>query len=156
MSLSDMFGAERSRQMRRYLLDFAARAGVEGMVVPEHKPNTRRALALAEHARDRGRLHPARTNLMNAYWREGLDVESDAVLRHAARASGLDLEAALSAIESPAILARVDAMGAEAAREGVTGIPTFFVGDRVVVGAQPYPVLSAAAEAAGAPRRSGQ
>jgi len=155
MSLSDMFGEERSREMRGYLLEFAARAGVEGMMVPEHKPNTRRALALAEHARDRGRLHEARTGLMDAYWRAGRDIEADLVLAEVARESGLDPGAAIRALSSAPILARVDAMGAEAAREGVTGIPTFFLGDRVVVGAQPYPVLAREAEAAGARRRQG-
>jgi predicted DsbA family dithiol-disulfide isomerase len=148
-----MFGEERSRQMRSYLLDFAARAGVRGMVVPEHKPNTRRALALAEHARDHGRLHEARTALMNAYWREGQDIEEDGVLAQAARASGLDPGAAIQAIAAPAILERVDEMGAEAARAGVTGIPTFVIGGRLVVGAQPYDVLAGEAEAAGARRR---
>jgi len=149
-----MFGAERARQMRAHLLEFAARAGVEGMVVPEHKPNTRRALALAEHARDRGRLDEVRQGLMDAYWREGLDIEDGAVLARVARAGGLDPVAALSAIEAPDVLARVDAMGAEAARAGVTGIPTFDIGERRVVGAQPYPVLAAEAEAAGARRRA--
>jgi len=148
-----MFGEARSREMRRYLLDFAARAGVEGLVVPEHKPNTRRALALAEHAREAGRLHEARRALMDAYWREGLDIEDDRVLAQAAKASGLDPEAALAALEAPAVLARVDAMAARAESAGVTGIPTFDFGSRRVVGAQPYEVLAAEARAAGARSR---
>jgi len=123
------------------------------MVVPEHKPNTRRALALAEHAREQGRLHEARGALMDAYWREGLDLEDEGVLAAAARKSGLDPEAALRALSAPAVLARVDAMAAEAARAGVTGIPTFVVAGRRVVGAQPYEVLAAEVEAAGARRR---
>jgi predicted DsbA family dithiol-disulfide isomerase len=44
-------------------------------------------------------------------------------------------------------------MGAEAARAGVTGIPTFIIGRRRVVGCQPYQLLAAEAEAAGAERR---
>jgi predicted DsbA family dithiol-disulfide isomerase len=35
-------------------------------------------------------------------------------------------------------------MGRQAARAGVTGIPTFDVGTERVVGAQPYEVLAAA------------
>ncbi len=47
-----------------------------------------------------------------------------------------------------------DELRREASRAGVTGIPTFFFGDEVVVGCQPYPMLARAAERAGAKRRS--
>ena len=37
----------------------------------------------------------------------------------------------------------------------MSGIPTFFFGERMVVGAQPYPTLAKFAELAGAQRREG-
>jgi len=37
---------------------------------------------------------------------------------------------------------------------GVTGIPTFVIGDRGVVGCQPYDVLARFAESAGARKRT--
>jgi predicted DsbA family dithiol-disulfide isomerase len=114
------------------------------MVVSAHKPNTRRALALAEWARDRGALHPVRRGIMDAYWRRGLDVEDPAVLAAVAAAAGLDGAAAVKGSEAPGILERVAKMGQAAARAGVTGIPTFDVGGERVVGAQPYEVLEAA------------
>ena len=143
-----MFGAERVAKMRPYLLDFARAQGVTGMVVPAHKPNTRKALALAEWARDRGKLHEVRTALMDAYWRSGLDVEEDAVLARVveeAGFSGLEGAAAIRESRAPEILARVAAMGRDAAAAGVTGIPTFDIGTERVVGAQPYDVLAEAA-----------
>ncbi len=143
--LDEMFGAERVRKMRPYLIDFAKAQGVPGMVVPAHKPNTRKALGLAEWARAQGRLHEVRTGLMDAYWREGRDLEDDGVLAAVASAAGLDGAAALRGSREPAIRERVAAMGREAARAGVTGIPTFDVGEERVVGAQPYEVLAAAA-----------
>jgi predicted DsbA family dithiol-disulfide isomerase len=148
MPLDEMFGAERVRKMRPYLVDFARAQGVSGMVVPAHKPNTRKALALAEWARGQGRLHGVRTGLMDAYWREGLDLEDDAVLARVAAAAGLDGAAALRGSREPAVLERVAAMGREAAHAGVTGIPTFDIGEERVVGAQPYDVLAAAARKA--------
>ena len=141
-----MFGAERVAKMRPYLLDFAKAQGVTGMGIPAHKPNTRKALALAEWARDRGKLHEVRTALMDTYWRSGLDIEDDAVLARVAEDVGFPgLEGAAAIRESRAqeILARVAAMGREAAA-GVTGIPTFDIGTERVVGAQPYPVLAEA------------
>lgn len=139
--------------MQQYLASFAAGFGIYDLHEHERSPNTRLALALAEHARDRGRLHEARHALMDAFWRRGEDLEDREVLARCAREAGLDPAAALLALEDPAVVARVDAMGREAARAGVTGIPTFDVGGRRVVGCQPFEVLAAAAEAAGARRR---
>ncbi|MBS1109046.1 MAG: hypothetical protein H6Q88_1038 [Anaeromyxobacteraceae bacterium] len=154
MPLAEMFGAERVRRMRPYLVDFAKAQGVSGMVVPDHKPNTRKALALAEWARGQGRLHEVRTGLMDAYWREGHDLEDDAVLARVAAAAGLDGPAALRGSREPEILERVADMGRAAARAGVTGIPTFDVGEERVVGAQPYAVLAeAVVRQGGRPRR---
>jgi predicted DsbA family dithiol-disulfide isomerase len=151
--LADKYGAERYQAMRGHLARFAASFGLEGLRVPERSPNTRAALALAEHARDRGRLHELRQAAMDAFWRRGEDLEDPEVLARCARQAGLDPAAALAAIDDPALQARVDAMGREAARAGVTGIPTFLMGGRRVVGCQPYEVLAAAAEQAGAKRR---
>ena len=140
--------------MRGHLARFAAGFGITDMHSPDRSPNTRAALALAEHARDAGRLHEVRHALMEAFWRHGEDLEDRKVLARCAREAGLDASAALAAIEDPAVVARVDAMGRDAARAGVTGIPTFLVGGRRIVGCQPYEVLAAAAEAAGAARRA--
>lgn len=139
--------------MSAHLARFAAAFGVAGLRIPERSPNTRAALALAEHARDEGRLHETRRALMEAFWRRGEDLEDREVLARCAREAGLDPARALAALDDPALAARVDAMGRDAARAGVTGIPTFVVGGRRVVGCQPYEVIAAAAEAAGARRR---
>ncbi len=151
--LADRYGERRSAEMADYLRRFAAAFGVEGMRIPERTPNTRKALAIAEWARDQGTLHAFRRAAMNAHWREGRDIEDDGVLADLARGAGLDPERAVAAASDPAYVARVDAMGSEAARAGVTGIPTFFIGHRKVVGCQPYEVVAAQAEAAGAMRR---
>jgi predicted DsbA family dithiol-disulfide isomerase len=152
-SLAERYGERRSAEMGEYLRRFAAAFGVEGMRIPQRTPNTRKALAVAEWARDQGKLHAFRRAAMNAHWREGRDLEDDAVLADLARGAGLDPERAVAAASDPVYVARVDAMGSEAARAGVTGIPTFFIGDRKVVGCQPYEVVAAQAEAAGALRR---
>jgi len=139
--------------MSGHLTRFAASFGVEGLRIPERSPNTRAALALAEHARDAGKLHPLRRAAMEAFWRRGEDLEDRAVLSRCAAEAGLDPVAALAALDDPAVVARVDAMGRDAAQAGVTGIPTFVIGGRRVVGCQPFEVIAAAAEAAGARRR---
>jgi predicted DsbA family dithiol-disulfide isomerase len=139
--------------MAARLTSFAASFGIRDLVQRERIPNTRKALAVAEFARDRDSLHPLRHAVMEAYWRGGRDIEDDAVLADCAREAGLDPRAALAAIGEPLYRGRVDAMGAEARRVGVTGIPTFIMGRHGVVGCQPYEVLAALAEAEGAARR---
>ena len=110
--------------------------------------------AVAELARDHGRLDAFRAAGMEAWWRRGEDLEDDAALRRLAGAAGLDPEAAVRAADDPAYLGRVDAIRAEAARRGVTGIPSFaFAGGPTVVGCQPYGILAAAAESADVARR---
>ena len=138
--------------MRDHLRRFAAGFGIELLRPPDRLPNTRRALLLAEHARDRDRLHPLRRAVMEAHWERGEDLEDGAVLAACAWSAGLDPGAALAALRDPALAARVDLAAEEAAGAGVTGIPTFLVGGRRIVGCQGYEVLAAAAEAAGARR----
>jgi predicted DsbA family dithiol-disulfide isomerase len=152
MDLAELFGPRRLPMMRDHLVRFAESFGVPIEQQPR-MPNTRRALAAAEYARDAGRLDPFRHEAMRAYWREGRDLEDPAVIQAIARTAGVDPGAAAAAMHEPRWLARVDAARDEAERLGVTGIPTFLFGEQRVVGCQPYAVLAAAAERAGAPRR---
>jgi predicted DsbA family dithiol-disulfide isomerase len=152
MPLAALFGAARLPAVKEHMRQFAARFGVTGIVHPERVPNSRRVLAMAEYARAQGKLEEFRKAGMEAHWRHGNFLESDADLTRVAESVGLDAAAALAAADSPHFQAEVDRKLAEAAAHGVTGIPTFFIGDEVVVGCQPYEVLAAAAERAGARR----
>jgi predicted DsbA family dithiol-disulfide isomerase len=141
--------------MLRQVAEFASRFGIGDLRAPSRVANTRRVLALAEHARDRSRLEEFRAAAFDAYWRHGWCLEADGDLGAVARAAGLDPDAALAAADDPAILARVEAARHAALAAGVTGIPTFDLGGARVVGCQPYEVLAAAARRAGAERLHG-
>ena len=154
MPVTALVPRSRRETMRDYLRGFAARFGVNLMETPERLPNTRRALAMAEYARDRGRLEAFRDAAMEGYWRRGENLEDDRDLHAISSRAGLDAEAALRAAADTAYAARVDAIRAEASGKGVTGIPTFFIGEEVVVGCQPYEVLATAARRASAPSRA--
>ncbi len=140
--------------MLGYVRTFAAGFGIPDLCPPERLPNTRRALAVAELARDEGRLEDLRAHGFDAYWRRGLGIEADDDLRRMGREIGLDPEAAVAAAATPLLLARVDAARRRALDAGVTGIPTFDFGDSArVVGCQQYEVLAEAARRSGARRR---
>jgi predicted DsbA family dithiol-disulfide isomerase len=139
---------------------FAAGFGVTGFEPPNILRNTRRALAVAELARDRERLPPFRAAAFRAHWREGKNLEDLADLADIAASAGLDRDEAVAAADAAPLLARVDAHQDAARAEGVPGIPTFvFVSDVgrgggvTVVGCQPYEALAAAAGGAGVASR---
>jgi predicted DsbA family dithiol-disulfide isomerase len=138
---------------------FAAGFGVTGFEPPDILRNTRRALAVAELARDRDRLAPFREAAFRAHWRQGRNLEDPADLAAIAGEAGLDPEQAIIAADAEPLLARVDARQASARASGVRGIPTFVfatdTGSEMVVGCQPYEALAAAAARAGARRRDG-
>jgi len=139
--------------MRDYLREFAASFGIKEMGWPERLPNTRRALAMAEYAREQGKLDAFREAAMDAHWCEGKDLEDESDLREIAHRVGLAPDAAVRAMNNARYLERVDALRKEATKVGVTGIPAFLFGSVCVVGCQSYEVLAEAAERAGARQR---
>jgi predicted DsbA family dithiol-disulfide isomerase len=60
---------------------FFAERGLDYNPHPEVVPNTRRALQLAELARERGEHEAAHERLMDAYWAEARDLGDPDVLR---------------------------------------------------------------------------
>lgn len=167
--VSDLFPGRDLTQMHEQLKRFAAGFGVT-MRLSDHLPNTRRPLAMAEHARAQGRLTAFRDAAMDAHWSEGRDLEDTEVLRSLAAVAGLDPDAAIAAADGPEMQARVRAMGEEAQRWGVPGIPTYFLlpdgwepGQREtasgarpvrIVGCQPYETVLAGCMKAGVRRRA--
>lgn len=133
--------------------EFAARFGIDDFRQRERIPNTRRALALAEVAREEGKLDAYRQGAMDAHWRDGMDLENDAHLETIARDAGLAADAVARSKNDPRYLDRVDAMREEANAIGVEGIPTFVIGNLGLSGCQPYEVFVRFAEQAGVRRR---
>jgi predicted DsbA family dithiol-disulfide isomerase len=138
------------KDIREYMERFAASFGVHDMRPPDRLPNTRRALAVAEFARDSGKLDVFRDLAMQAHWEAGRDLENDRDLGELAAMAGLDPTAAIEAAGSDKYLRRVDDLREEACGMGITGIPTFIMRNQRVVGCQPYEVLADAARNAGA------
>lgn len=150
MLISDLFPGDRLAAMRDYMKKFSGAFGVADMGEPTRLPNTRKALAAAEYARDQGRLDAFRTAAMEAHWKDDRDLEDEGVIREVARTAGVDPEGAVRAMTDRVYLDRIDSVRREAEDNLVTGIPTFFFGDLIVVGCQPYEKLARAATKAGA------
>jgi predicted DsbA family dithiol-disulfide isomerase len=141
--------------MAESMTRFAAQFGVTDFRTRDRIPNTRRALALAEVAREEGKLESYRKRAMEAHWRDGLDLENDHDLRTIASDAGLSGDAVERSKSDPRYLEQIDAIREEANRIGVEGIPTFVIENIGLSGCQPYEVFMSFARQAGAKRRTG-
>ena len=79
--------------------------------------------------------------LFRAYFVDARNIGDPEVLVEIAASVGLPAEEAREVIEKRTHKAAVDADWEKSRQYGVTGVPTFVVGNRGVVGAQPYEVL---------------
>lgn len=147
-------GLPRSVLVERYGEDFAEGvrrltedAGLPYAPHPEVIPNSRRALELGEWARDQGqeayeRLHDA---IMDAYWTDGRDITGWDVLADVVSGVGLDAGAARAAVDGGLYAEAVAASTQWAQERGITAVPAFVIGGRVLVsGAQPHSALDRA------------
>jgi predicted DsbA family dithiol-disulfide isomerase len=144
----------RSQAMRAHVEQFARGFGVTPMRVPERMSNSRRALGIAEWARDQGKLLAFRDAAAEAYFRRGEDIEDPGVLAKLAEHAGLPSKGALEAMDAPKYQDRVDDQRDEGHAAGVHGTPTAFIGNIRLVGCQPYEAYAEAAWRAGARRRA--
>jgi protein-disulfide isomerase len=109
---------------------------VRNFPIVQNHPHAAKVAEAAECAFDQGRFWQYHDRLFENS--SGLDNES---LKHYARALGLDssrFDLCLDSGEKSRIVARDLKDGR---RYGVRGTPTFFINGRILIGAQPFPVL---------------
>ncbi|MGH6610344.1 MAG: DsbA family oxidoreductase [Burkholderiaceae bacterium] len=129
-----------------------ARARKMTLRLPPVQPRSRKALELAEFARDHGRFGDTHRALFKAFFEDGLNLADIDVLVEIGTAAGLDRAAVRKALEQDAYLARVIRDEREARGLSVTAVPTALVSAvdqplaeaEIISGAQPYEALNAA------------
>ncbi|RVT84004.1 DsbA family oxidoreductase [Rhodobacteraceae bacterium CCMM004] len=121
------------------IAEAAEAAGVEiDFAAIARTPNTLDAHRLIHWAGLEGRQTFVVAALFRAYFREGRDIGDRAVLEGIAEAAGLDRAMVARLLGSDADVEDIRARDAHARTRGVTGVPTFVVGQRhVLPGAQP-------------------
>ncbi|HXZ88154.1 MAG TPA: DsbA family oxidoreductase [Candidatus Binataceae bacterium] len=111
------------------------------MKPPELLTNSRISLEAAEFAQECGKGEPFEERVYRAYFNEGLNIGDQGVLARLAAEVGIDRDELNLAIESNRYTARLRDNAIEARERGVSGVPTFFVGDYPLVGAQSEDVM---------------
>jgi predicted DsbA family dithiol-disulfide isomerase len=149
-------GPDRARQIYARIEAAAAEAGLDlHFDLIRRTPNTLDAHRLIRWAGAVGVQTPLVGQLFRRYFREGEDISDPDVLAAAATAAGMDEPLVLRLLASDADVEEVRAEDAAFREMGVTGVPTFILGNRyVITGAQPPEVwtrIVAELEAATAP-----
>jgi len=113
-------------------------------------PNSLRALAVGELARDRGVHDGLHLRLFDAYWVRGLDIGDEEVLVHEASEVGLEAEEVRAALAREDYRERIAASTAQVAELGAGGVPAWLIDERLLVpGAQPHEVFERVLERLG-------
>lgn len=123
--------------------------------MPERKFNSRRAEELSAWAVEDfpAQAEALRTALFEAIWVAGVDNGDPEVLAEVAAAAGLPRDAVVTALEQRRGADAVDADWREALARRIRGVPASTIGDRELMGAQPWSVFVEALDTAGIPRR---
>ena len=108
---------------------------------PTRISNSRLALQIAEFAKEKGRFKEYHKAVFRAYWQEGKDIGHREQLFSLVVQVGLDLEELESYLESGKAADKLRQHLQEARDYGISGVPTFIIGSKMVVGAHPYEVL---------------
>jgi predicted DsbA family dithiol-disulfide isomerase len=141
-SLQALF-AGRGYDIEKMQAQMRARMAAEGLPYGERTMtyNSRLAQELASWAESQPGGKAIHDALFRAYFVDAKNIGDADVLVSIAESVGLDSQKAREVIEKRTHKAAVDADWEKSRRYGVTGVPTFVMRNRGVVGAQPYDVL---------------
>lgn len=149
-SLEDLF-AGRGYDVPTMQAQMRARMEAEGLPYGTRTMtyNSRLAQELAAWADTQPGGEAIHDALFRAYFVDARNIGDPEVLVEIAASVGLPADKAREVIERRTHRAAVDADWEKSRQYGVTGVPTFVVGHRGVVGAQPYEVLEELVKQAG-------
>jgi predicted DsbA family dithiol-disulfide isomerase len=124
---------------RRMMANLALMARSENIALAERRitTNSRRALLLAEAAKEEGEeiFRALNESIFYAFFCEGKNIGDTSVLRALAANAGVRPEIVDRAWRAPVYEERLDENRRVAARSAISGVPTYLIGDRLLVGA---------------------
>jgi predicted DsbA family dithiol-disulfide isomerase len=113
-------------------------AEAEGLPIapPSVFTNSRAALAACEYAREQSKDEDFEGRIYRAYFVEGANIGDPALIARLGSEAGLDSAAVADAIKSPRYEMKLKNNALAANQRQVSGVPTFFIGEFSLVGAQ--------------------
>jgi predicted DsbA family dithiol-disulfide isomerase len=143
------YSEKQRRMMMGGLAKMAKQEGVD-LQSPARIVNSHRALLLAEAAKEAGReaFYALNSKLFEAYFLDGKNISDSEVLEEIALTCGMSKSLVEQAWTNPAYANVLRNNRVMAMQAGVTGTPTFFIGQRRLSGAVEKEVLQDAARTA--------
>ncbi len=126
--------------MRDNVMKLAKEAKVN-IKFPSRISNSRLALEISEYAKEKGKFREFHSAIFNAYWQEDRDIGNMMFLFKTAKEVGLDVGELKEYLKDGRARKKLSEYLDEIRRYMITGVPTFIIGDKIIVGAQPYKVL---------------
>ncbi len=138
ISADKVYGAQGSDSRKaawERISSMATEIGLD-MRPPSVLTNSYNALAACEYAIASGRGEQFEERVYRAYFHDGSNIGDVEVLKNLASDIGLDAEQVAEATTAPAIQLKLKNNALVAHQHGVSGVPTFFIGNYPLVGAQ--------------------
>jgi predicted DsbA family dithiol-disulfide isomerase len=141
-ALSSLFGGHDADRKARHE-QMKERMTAEGLPYGERTMtyNSRLAQELGKWADTQPGGEAIHDAFFRAYFVEARDISDTEVMLDIVKSAGLSVEAAREVLEKRTFKDAVDEDWKLSRQYGITGVPTFVVGNRGVVGAQPYEAL---------------
>jgi predicted DsbA family dithiol-disulfide isomerase len=134
------FGAGAAAAMFSRIAQLAEKAGLR--LEPQSRiSNTHLALQVAEFAKEKGLFKEYHQAVFEAYWQGGKDIGDRRQLFSIAARLGFDQKELEAFLRSGKADVKLGQYLREVRQYGIDGVPPFVIGDKMVVGAQPYEVL---------------
>jgi predicted DsbA family dithiol-disulfide isomerase len=143
IAIAQLFAGRRTDDIRAMSLRLTQVAQDLGLPLGDRQMtfNTRFAQELAKWAEEQGKGDEYHRAVFKAYFVDGTNIGKPDEILDIAASLGLSRDDAQQVIETRSFRQAVDEDWGRSRALGITGVPTFIMNDRRVVGAQPYDVL---------------
>ncbi len=108
----------------------------------EKLPNSRLALYISEFARKKGKFEEFHKLVLETYWLEGKDIGDKSLLLNLAGSVGLNKKEIEIYLNTDEPFKELQKSLKEIRAYGINGVPTFIIGEKLIVGAQPYEIFT--------------
>jgi predicted DsbA family dithiol-disulfide isomerase len=155
LSLEELY-ADRSVDIQQRKLRLKQVADELGLPLGDRKRtyNSRLAQELAKWAESKGKGDEFHKAVFRAYFVDGKNIGKVDELVALAKSIGLPEKETGSVLELRTFKEAVDSDWSRSRSLGITGVPTFVIGQQAIVGAQPYEVLEQFLKTCGAKKRN--
>ncbi|MCH8318548.1 MAG: DsbA family oxidoreductase [Bacteroidetes bacterium] len=142
IAISDYFRNYNMDAAKKHLERFGKDVGIK--INNDTLANSHLSLMANEFAKKHNKQEEFYMAIFKAYFEDGQNIGNLKILLEIGESVGLGRQELKAYMESDEAEREIEASSKEAVKLGITGVPTFIIGDKMIVGAQSYKVLKKA------------